>query len=135
MKVVSNASVLIALSSTGQMHLLSRLFGRVLIPESVCHEVVRRGEGRPGASEVAEASWIETRVTKAPAPALPKSTLSLGEADALALGHELGADLMLLDDREARAGARQLGLPLVGTLGILKLAYKRGLLRNPWPRP
>ena len=60
MKVVSNTSVLIGLSSIGLLHLLRDRFPEgILIPEAVWTEVVVEGGDRPGAQEVSEANWIE----------------------------------------------------------------------------
>ena len=41
---------------------------------------------------------------------------------------EVGADVLLLDDRRARATAHRLGLPFTGTVGILRRARDRGLI-------
>jgi predicted nucleic acid-binding protein len=38
------------------------------------------------------------------------------------------ADLMLIDDRKGVYGARQRGLRVTGTLGVLDLAAERGLI-------
>jgi len=62
--VVSNASPLIALSIINSLDLLYRLYGTIHIPEAVFYEVVIRGAGRPGATAVANTSWI---VQRAPA--------------------------------------------------------------------
>jgi predicted nucleic acid-binding protein len=53
--------------------------------------------------------------------------LGHGERSCLALAHSRGA-LFASDDADARAAARQLGLPVTGTLGILALAVRREVL-------
>lgn len=55
-------------------------------------------------------------------------TLDIGEEDAIALAVELGADLILMDDREGVLIARSKGFRVTGTLGILALAAEGGLL-------
>jgi predicted nucleic acid-binding protein len=53
-KVVVNATPLIALSLVNQLELLlNQLFDEVLVPPAVYHEVVIQGAGQPGASELA----------------------------------------------------------------------------------
>jgi predicted nucleic acid-binding protein len=42
-KVVSNAGPLIALGKLGQLGLLLKLYGEILIPREVCNEVVING--------------------------------------------------------------------------------------------
>lgn len=46
----------------------------------------------------------------------------------MALALELGADLLLLDEREARRAAKRLGLTFVGVLGVLLGAKAKGLI-------
>ena len=46
--------------------------------------------------------------------------LGKGEAEAIALSIETGADLVILDDHAARAEAMRLDLAVKGTLGIIR---------------
>lgn len=66
-----------------------------------------------------------------PDPVLVR-TLDRGEAAAIPLAERLGADL-LCDDAAGRAEARRRGISVVGTLGVLLLAKRKGLL--PKVRP
>ncbi|HLB12979.1 MAG TPA: DUF3368 domain-containing protein, partial [Dehalococcoidia bacterium] len=54
--------------------------------------------------------------------------LDPGEFEAIALMREVEAGVLLLDDRRARATGERLGLPLTGTVGILRAARQRGLV-------
>lgn len=54
--------------------------------------------------------------------------LDQGEASALSLAREQSADLVLIDERDGTSVARELGLNVYGTLGILALAGARGLI-------
>jgi predicted nucleic acid-binding protein len=58
--VVADAGPLIHLSLLGRIDLLPALYDRILIPDLVHQEIVQAGEGMAGASEVKNASWIET---------------------------------------------------------------------------
>ncbi|MEO7272117.1 MAG: DUF3368 domain-containing protein [Vicinamibacterales bacterium] len=53
--------------------------------------------------------------------------LDRGEAAAIPLAQRLGADL-LCDDAAGRAEARRRGIIVIGTLGVLLVAKRRGLL-------
>jgi hypothetical protein len=114
--VVADASPLIALQRIGQLELLERLFGEVLVPPLVAEEF----GPLPG--------WI-TRRTLGPAiPAeLPRS-LDPGEREAIALALELKAERVILDDLPARKAAGRLGLPVIGVLGILLACKLKGLI-------
>lgn len=132
MTVVADASVLIGLSAIGQLPLLHARFpSGIFIPEAVWREVVDEGRGRPGAQEVADADWITVRSAAARGMVqLLLADLEQGEAEAIALAHETDADIILLDERDARRAARRLGLRPLGTIGILIWAKQSGRVSN-----
>ena len=132
MKAVVNSSVLITLSSIGQLRLLQHRFtGGVLIPDAVWDEVVETGSGRPGALEVQTASWIQRRrVRDQDYVKLLRTELDAGEAEAIALAREERAEVILLDEKEARRVARRLGMRVLGTVGLLIWARREGSLPN-----
>ncbi len=104
--VISDSSVLIHLTRTGQLILLEKIFGRITITPIVWTEVVEGGGGRFGASEVSKArkeGWIDVVApTNDALLRLLKRELDDGEAEAIALAVERQADLILLDEWEAR---------------------------------
>ena len=61
MTVVSDSSPLVILAKLGCFDLLNRLFPRLYISAEVHNEVVVSGVGLPGASEVANAGWVEVK--------------------------------------------------------------------------
>lgn len=132
MKVVCNSSVLIALSGIGRLELLHHRFPEgVIIPGSVWREVVETGHGRAGPKKVSDAGWIKRRQVQnfAIATAL-QTTLDQGEAEVIALGLEIGADLLLLDERSARGVAMRLEFPVVGTIGLLIWGKRQGFFAS-----
>lgn len=56
-----------------------------------------------------------------------------GEAEAIALAEEIEADLLLIDETQAREWAAQMGLPLTGTIGVLIRAKAEGKLETLRP--
>jgi len=54
MSIVSNASPLINLARIGKLNLVCQLYGELVIPEAVWHEVVVKGVGQSGVDEIAE---------------------------------------------------------------------------------
>lgn len=135
MIVVSNASPLIALSIINSLDLLRALYGPINIPEAVFYEVVIRGAGRPGATAVANTSWIVQRAPsdRQTVAQLLSVGLDQGESEAIVLASELSAELLILDESQARTVARQRGLPVTGTLGVLIAAKNAGLVASIKP--
>lgn len=54
--------------------------------------------------------------------------LGAGEQQAILLWEQLGADILVLDDREAREIARQRGVAITGLLGLLDRAAELELI-------
>ena len=132
MKTVSNASVLIGLSSIGKLNLLRERFPQgILIPEAVRREVMDEGEGRPGSREISESKWIEVEeVEDKRIVDLLLAELDKGEAEAIALACETGAGIILLDERDARWAAKRMNLKVLGTVGVLIWAKKVGKVES-----
>ena len=129
--VVSNSSPLIHLSQIGRLYLLREFFKEILIPQAVYHEVVVEGEERPGSREVKESPWIRVmEIRDKRLKNILELVLDRGEAEAITLALEVDADLVLLDDREARLQAKRLGLRVTGTIGILLRAKRLGLIES-----
>jgi predicted nucleic acid-binding protein len=124
--VIADASPLIALHQIGQVSLIERLFGRILIPSAVAREVSPSLPVLP--------AWITTHDLKEPIGSeILKASLGAGESETLALGLEVGASLVILDERPARKLALVLGLTVVGTADILLAAKRASLI--PEVRP
>lgn len=132
MKAVANSSILIALSTIGQIELLYHRFPEgILIPQAVWREVVETGKGQPGAAEVASVSWIAVcQVKDENLVSLLRMELDEGEAEAIALCCEQQAAAVLLDEKDARRVARRLGLTVLGTVGILIWAKRARLVAS-----
>lgn len=130
MIVVSDAGPLIHLSLVSSIGLLRKIYGQILIPELIYDEVVKKGEGMAGSTEVAEADWIGV-VSDSPESNLFRlltTHLDSGEASAICLAVERKAQWLLSDDRPARLAAEALGFQVKGTVGILSMAKQRGLI-------
>ena len=101
----------------------------VLLPQAVWQEVVGTGAGQPGAQEVASTSWLTVRkVANESLVSLLRMELDAGEAEAIALFSEEPVEAILLDEKNARRVARRMGLPVLGTVGILIWAKQTGLI-------
>lgn len=118
--VVSNSSPLIALEPIDQLDLLQVLFLSLLVPPAVVRET---------APTVTLPTWVTERTLTQPVGArILGSALGPGESEVISLALEIGAQWVILDDRPARRLAQSLGLPVIGTLGVLLAVKRRGLL-------
>ncbi len=125
LEVVSNTGPLIALASIGQFDLLHKLFGTIQIPPAVRAEI----RDQTTLDAVTAADWIIVRDAQDEiAVQLLKEELDAGESQAIIVARERHADLLLIDERAARRKASTLELTAIGTLGVLLMAKKRGLI-------
>ena len=132
MNVVADASVLIALSAIDELPLLPALFpAGILVPDAAWKEVVEAGGDRPGARQLAQATWVQVRrTTRIDLVRLLQTNLDDGEAEAIALAQETKADLVLLDERDARRAAEELGIPVLGSIGVLLRSKQAGRISS-----
>lgn len=123
--VVSNTSAIIALAQVGQLDLLSHLFTQVTIPAAVRREL--------GPTFVMPNWLVEKSLSQPISAQVLNAQLGNGESEAISLAVELQARWVILDDRPARRLAEALGLPVIGTLGILLAAKRHGFVASIRP--
>ncbi len=119
MIIVSDTSPINYLVLIGQINILEKLFGRVLIPQAVFNEMQR--EKTPASVKAwidAAPPWLEVRQAD-PAWFTPKRVIGDGEREAIALAKELNAFAILMDDRDGTKEARENNLQVLGTINIL----------------
>ena len=136
MIVISDTSVITNLAAINHLQLLPQLHNRVSIPKAVYCELADIEPPVPGTLEVQTASWLEVRevVNREAVERLQNEVkLDPGESEAIALALELGADLLLIDERRGRAEADRLGIKITGLLGILVEAKRKNLINAVKP--
>lgn len=127
-EVVSNAGPLIALAKLNLLHLLQELYGRVHFAQTVYDEAVIEGL-RQGYSDaqtlrsfLAQQGWAPVTIMEM-TEEVAAAPLDEGERESIALALAYQATL-LIDEERGRAVARQQGVTVRGTLGILVQAYR-----------
>lgn len=132
--LVCNTSPLLYLGRINHAHLRSALFAPVYVPEPVMIELDAGRLLRPDTIDPRDLAWV-TRVSITPAllASLPPNRLGTGERSVIAYGQTQPGCVVGLDDRQARWLAQQLGLAVVGTVGILVSAKQTNLI--PAVRP
>lgn len=127
MIVVSDTSCLCYLARLRCASVLTALFGKVIIPPAVAAELLAGLAAHPEIDDVLQASWLEVRtLSRSPLPDEFSRSIDVGEAEALVLAQELKCDHLLVDDLAARQVARDLGIPIIGVLGVLARARRAG---------
>jgi len=118
--VISDTSCLIALASIDRIGLLQVLFSEVVTTAEVEQEF---GKQLP--------IWIKLRQPINTDQQLElERTLGKGESSAIALAIEIPDSLVIIDEKQGRRVAMQLGLEVIGTLRVLLLAKQDGIIDN-----
>lgn len=124
---VIDSSPLIFLAKLNRLALLRKEAKEILVPPAVLAEIAGQDDEAAFQVEEARRTWLQVQPVKDPRlPAVLRRELGDGEAEAIALALEKEAARIVLDDLDARRLADQLGLKVVGTLGLLLAAKLRG---------
>lgn len=131
MIVVSDATPIISLLKCGRLELLNQLFGEIQIPDAVYNELTSNDKFIQETQLILNAEYVK-RVTvedRKSVLLLRRATgLDEGESEAIILSDEMKAGLLLMDEAKGRLVAKQMGLNIMGTVGILMTAFEEGLL-------
>ncbi|MGI8669123.1 MAG: DUF3368 domain-containing protein [Aridibacter sp.] len=121
--IVSDTSCLIILDNIGELDLLNKVFGQILITQDIADEY---GSTLP--------KWISIQnpVNKQYQQLL-EAKVDKGEASAIALAFELQNCLLILDDLKARNLADELGIEITGTFGVILEAKLSGTIKSVKP--
>jgi hypothetical protein len=131
LKVVCNSSPLIHLGKIGLLNLLAEQFGQILIPRAVWQEAVEEGEDDPDVKAIVSASWIKVQdIQSSQLFTAISAILDKGESEAIVLAIEIEADLILLDESDARKIAGLYNLKKTGLLGVLIKAKQQGSIQS-----
>ena len=131
MIVISDTTPLNYLILIERIEILRQLYEQVVIPQGVINEMLSTD------SPLAVSQWAINPPTWTTVKSVSRVSntqvdgIEEGERQAIILAEELGADLVLLDDLRARQIAQARGLNIVGTLGLLADAARRGLIDFP----
>ncbi len=131
MIVVSDTTPLISLLKIDRIGLLEKLFGQVLIPQAVFDELTSDERFKFEADQIRRKQFIKVKAVKNPESAsiLKRATgLDQGESEAIILTDEQNADILLMDEAKGRKVSFQMGLKIMGTIGILMAAYEENEL-------
>ncbi len=118
--ILADTSCLIVLQNIQELSLLQKLFGEIFITEEVKKEF---GLDLP--------EWIKVREIQ---NKIQQNALNLildgSEASMIALALETDDSFLIIDEKKGRRIAQELGLKVIGTLGVILRAKEKGLLNS-----
>lgn len=133
MIVVSDTTPLISLLKINRLDILEKLFGEVWIPQAVFDEMTVDERFQIEADQIRKKKFIIVKAVNnlGSVSILKRATgLDQGESEAIVLTDEWKADLLLMDEAKGRNVSFQMGLKIMGTIGILMAAYEEGELTS-----
>jgi predicted nucleic acid-binding protein len=126
--IVSDTTTLIILGKLGRYDLLGNIFSKIYIPQEVMKEVNIKSDGVY--EEIEQNSLFETKeISDMALFSLLDGILDKGESEAIVLAKELSL-ILLIDEKKGRGIAKNMGLDIIGLLGILILNLKKSLISN-----
>ena len=129
MIVVSNTTPILGLYKIGQLDLFESLFSQVIIPTAVHNEITVLG--KDGHDLLDMVSYIKVKsVQNTLAASMLRSQLDYGEAEVVVLADELGAGVLVIDEKKARKVAQANSMNVIGTIGVLQFAKQKGLISD-----
>lgn len=131
MIVVSDTTPLITLLKVNHIDLLRLYFGEVQIPKAVFDELTSDKRFLLEAEQIRSSDFIrvvELNDEKTVNVLRRATGLDLGESEAIVLSDEIKADLLLMDEAKGRDVAKQMGLNIMGTIGLLMASYQSGII-------
>jgi predicted nucleic acid-binding protein len=126
MIVVSDTTPIISMLKINKLYLFDKLFGEILIPNAVYNELTTSKKFEEEATQIKKCDFIkivEVENNKDIERFRRMTGLDLGESEAIIYSDKHGAELLLMDEAKGRMIAKQMGLHIMGTIGILMQAY------------
>jgi predicted nucleic acid-binding protein len=127
-KWVMNASPLIVLGKAHLLGSISSVAQQWILPKRVIQEVRIKQAIEPFLAELASGASVVQQDVMDMSPSIAAWELGPGESAVLSIALNMLETGVVLDDLQARKCAALFGLPIIGSLGLVLLAKRRGLL-------
>jgi predicted nucleic acid-binding protein len=127
-RVIMNASPIICMMKAGIIEVLPALFKDIVVPQEVKREILVRGRTDLKGEVLASYQWIRLVNDIVVAPQVASWDLGQGESAVISFALDNPDFWTVIDDREARRCATALHCRHTGTLGIIVLAKRRGII-------
>jgi predicted nucleic acid-binding protein len=131
--LVLDASPIIVLGKADLLKKVSPLAKLWIIPEGVIREVEAKRPIESYLSEISYGSEVVRENVPKINPSIAAWDLGRGESEVLTLALEKAGTGVVLDDLQARKCAALFDISLIGSLGLILLAKRKGLLHLAKP--
>lgn len=132
-KWVVDSSVLIFLAKASHLFLLQELCDQIIIPEGVAEEIQKGPEDDPARNRISTEGKPFVQFVGEINHRVVLWDIGKGESEVLTWALQNPGHVAILDDEIGRNCALALGVPVKGTLGVLLIAKKRGIIREARP--
>jgi predicted nucleic acid-binding protein len=117
--IIADTSCLIIYDKINKLEILQRTFTELIVTREVSEEY---GE---------LPNWIKIRDLEDEEQYLKLAeNLGKGEASSIALALEIKSSLLILDEKKGRKIAEELGIEIIGSLGVLIKAKDKGIIKS-----
>ncbi len=121
MAVIIDTSCLVILAKIKKLELLELLVDDILIPQAVAREF---GEPLPSFINIYPKP-LDNKLLQ-----FASAFLDPGESEVITLAVETKAEGVVIDEKKGRKVAQGLGLKVIGTLGLLGLGHRKGIIKD-----
>jgi predicted nucleic acid-binding protein len=122
--IISDTSSLSNLINIGRLDLLEKLYNNVTITPEIYNEYKLKFKDELP-------NWITTKEVKNKEKVIEiNKEYGIGESSAIALALETPNTLIIIDDQEAKLYASKIGLSVIGTIGVIKQAVDKKIIKN-----
>jgi uncharacterized protein len=132
LKVVSNTTPIISLLKLSRLDILKVLYTEIFIPYAVFQEI-EAGKNKEFFQDLSKIDWINIINVQDKHAQKYFLDLDAGESEAIVLATEIGADLIIIDEKLGRFYAKHADLKVTGTIGILIKAKNLGIVKELKP--
>jgi predicted nucleic acid-binding protein len=126
MILIADSSALIALAIVNKLKLLESIFGEVYVPQAVYIEISKQDK----IESQQLINFCKDKVLNIQTNINLNITLGQGESESIILYKEIKADYFLCDDKKAKKFAKNFGVNVIGSLGILLKAKEKNLIEE-----
>jgi uncharacterized protein len=126
MVIISDTTTITNLWKINKLLILRDLYTEIIIPSAVYTEL---SNIQSQIDSIDKMDWIRViRVNDDNLVSSLLDDLDIGEAEAIVLAIEQKADYLIMDEIKGRKIAKTMGLKIIGLLGVLLEAKRRGFL-------